>query len=63
VSSGACGHASKRRTRAAAAVSRLVAAGRRTPGGGVAVAVDALLFELMLGLAAKAFGEARMAGG
>ncbi|CAN6176293.1 unnamed protein product [Urochloa humidicola] len=32
----------------------LAAAGRRAPGGGVAVAVDALLFEHLLWLAAKA---------
>jgi hypothetical protein len=63
VSSGACRHARRRRTRAEAAVSRLAAAGRRPPRGGVAVAVDTLLFELVLGLAAKAFGEERMAGG
>jgi len=32
----------------------LAAAGRRSPGGGVAVAVDALLFEHLLWLATKA---------
>ncbi|RLN34147.1 uncharacterized protein C2845_PM03G13510 [Panicum miliaceum] len=34
----------------------LAAAGRRAPGGGVAVAVDALLFEHLLWLATKAAG-------
>ena len=57
-----CRHASRCRTRAAAAVSRLAAVGR-SPGGGVAVAVDALLFELVLVLAAKVVGEERMARG
>ena len=41
--SGACGHAGRQRTRAAVAVSRPAAAGRSS-GGGVVLAVDALLF-------------------
>ncbi|CAN6199899.1 unnamed protein product [Urochloa humidicola] len=41
----------------------LAAAGRRAPGGGVAVAVDALLFEHLLWLAAKAGGGGEGVGG
>ncbi|CAN6206161.1 unnamed protein product [Urochloa humidicola] len=41
----------------------LAAAGRRAPGGGVAVAVDALLFEHLLWLAAKAAAGGEGEGG
>ncbi|OEL13571.1 hypothetical protein BAE44_0025409 [Dichanthelium oligosanthes] len=45
-------------------VRRLLAtAGRRAPGGGVAVAVDALLFEHLLWLATKAGGNGDGADG